>query len=642
MTRSVRWILLALIFVIPVSVSSPVVAEGEPRYRRSVEVATPGWVAVAVDDRVLRHSAVDLELRSPNGESLPFGWWTPPETRRPVTVEDVRKQDDSWALTLDLGSSPPRHSRLHFEVDRDTVAEGCRLEVQTVEGWRTLTEGNLFRLGEDDGLVGLVLDYAPTDARRLRLLWPTSALPVLRRVEVEVFAGEGRTLDAPVSCMDLRSGNAGSRGSAVRCRVSLPGLSLGLQRLDLELESPVTGLGYRVRMGAEERWSTLSEGTLSEADTLHLPLTVAGAGARELRVDLRSGGGESPQLRRAVARLEPRNLAFEARTPGTHRLVYGHSSAVVSKQRLFFAVPSSAQVARLSAGEEEAGPWPPWPERATAPLVDLPEMEVHGKWPVIAEAEPGDVIRMPLTPEVWIAAGFDLRKLRLATSEPSKQVPFVRRTLPEPGSLDVEPVRQASSAAGHSLYRVPLDPSPPVTEVWLRARGPFERKVEIKGPQSATRPGVDNPRPRWAGPSRWSCQSPGPLPCELRLGFTTATGLVRPKGGDLEIDVSDGDNPPLEDLEVELTFRRDEILFVWPGEPVDLVVGHGSRAPRYDLGSLAPMLTLRPAVHASLGDRASVDEGPVEGPRWVLPLVLVLAAAVLLVILGRLIGDRRP
>ena len=122
------------------------------------------------------------------------------------------------------------------------------------------------------------------------------------------------------------------------------------------------------------------------------------------------------------------------------------------------------------------------------------------------------------------------------------------------------------------------------------------------------------------------------MPCSSR---TPSTGGM-PRAARLEFD--DGDDRPLDELDIELESARERLLFLWPGGEVDLAeVDSEAAAPRYDLARL----------DAALAVRRAMDAGPVvwsgDGPgapavrRWLLVGAVGLVALALLALLARLL-----
>jgi hypothetical protein len=99
-------------------------------------------------------------------------------------------------------------------------------------------------------------------------------------------------------------------------------------------------------------------------------------------------------------------------------------------------------------------------------------------------------------------------------------------------------------------------------------------------------------------------------------------GLAAPSGGELTLEIEDGDSPPLRGLALEAIGTRVRLLFPAPSEPIVLYYGNDvTRAPLYDLASLSDRLAwLDAPARASVGAEAA-------NPRFRRPVPIPMAPA---------------
>lgn len=622
-----------------------------------LDVAAPGWVAVALFDDALRHAAVDLELFGPSGGAVPFRLAASraadaksddPDApivgaERGIEARELRATPSGWALIFDLGTDPPRHTRLLFDFERKVAAPRCRLEASdNLKTWSPLAETSLFRLGESGDLGRTTIDYPPTGARYLRLHWPSEAgFPELRRLAVTSLErlARWRRLEG-WSCAPRASGLGESR----ICEIDAP---RGARRLDLDIES-ASPAAYRLERAEDGRWRPLREERLlgggvqrialpsgaasdSVADSsLRLEIAGAGAALREIQV-----------LEIGTA------LLFEARDAGIYTLAWDAATprraGVESRPgpvsgRFAWLTPVPRQVAAASVDASPAGS--PWPSIA-GPAAALPDTPFRGTWPIRPAADGeefrvGDLVRLELSgaggDELHGVARADLADLRLALD--GHQIPYIPTRSAAPAAAEPKVLRP-----GAAPLEIALDPALPWTALTLRApAATFAREVHgtYRGP---ARPSLDAIHTAAFARTTWACAGASPLPCRLDVELSRPPQTAEL----LEITLDDGDDLPLTALEVELWRRREALLFVWPeasAGAVTLLAGAAELgSPSYDFATLADLVALRPARAALLGERRAAAAALVLPP-WLFPASLALAAAVLLWLLWRMLPPR--
>jgi hypothetical protein len=222
-----------------------------------------------------------------------------------------------------------------------------------------------------------------------------------------------------------------------------------------------------------------------------------------------------------------------------------------------------------------------------------------------------------------------------------RQVPYVPWVPPEPvlvaQALGAAPEPSDRSDTSRIAIALPAT-GLPLGELELVApAAPFRRPLRAHWIVDAIDPqGEPIQRRSTAGSATWSCPGSSVLPCRLRLrlGANPSTAL--------EIALLDGDNRPLESVDVHVWRRSDALLFAWPdADELRLVLpSPGAGPPRYDLALIADEVRARPAV-AATAERieAPPAPGPVDDQAGRLALVgaLALAAVALLALLVRML-----
>src|SRR6185436_8289111 len=145
---------LSLVALLAAAPTAPP-ASGGFLSERDVDVPAAGWVRVPLDLAAVRRlapGAADLHVFAPGGGEVPARVEprAPRNERRPVQVAAVERGEEGWTVLLDVGAVPVSHERLFFEITRATAAPAVRLEGSRDRStWRTLAEGDLFRIGAD-------------------------------------------------------------------------------------------------------------------------------------------------------------------------------------------------------------------------------------------------------------------------------------------------------------------------------------------------------------------------------------------------------------------------------------------------------------------------------------------------------------
>lgn len=657
--RTLTGLFLTALFATPVSAVPP---DGYAR-SRVVDVAEPGWTATRLGVAASAHLGVDLTVLAPDGRSLKVFRLDEDRGRRSVQVTQITPASEGGRLgrwiEFDVGADPPRHLRLEFIVGERVEAPDCVLQVRTDSGWRELTRGGLFRLGDDATLQRLAFDYPATDARRLRLFWPQSAgTPALQRVSV---LAEGVAAESTVVAPDCSIGD-----DRRVCTLRLPAPPRQARRLDLTLDGAREGtLAWRLWSAQNGSWRQVSEGVRQSA-------TRSDAGSRVVRVSLDRedrwkllADAENPTLRLelwgddAPPVLAETTLwaarpavAFDAKSAGRHVVAWGSA-----RPHGAFGDPeddpsrgvSLARLAWVEAGPLETAPWPAIDARLAAPGKELDAAGFSSSWAVdLAGVAAGDVVRLDLGD---LSARTDPNHIRLSAG--GKLLPFVEHEVDEPElvlSARFRPEAEPGSDLSHDEI-TGLGEVPPgdvvYSQLLLRAPGPFRRDVSL----GYTLPGRRGrpPEQRFLMHRQtWQCFDPGPLPCVL----DEQGSLLRTRDVPLELRVDDGDDVPLPWVALEAWRPRAALLFVAPPgkagpEPArvtlhlaDVRAGDPRPgSPRFDLKSVSGLLRLRPHSSAVLGTDTSAEPSSPVPVGWLLYGSIAVAVLVLLALLGRMLRE---
>ncbi len=626
----------------------------ETRYTRPVEVPRPGWVRVALDADVLRKAegaGGSPRLFGPEGEDVPFR--RVPAEAAGARVPAVRAgvgpgPRGGWQVLVTLGDQPAHHDRLVLGLAAPPPAGTLRLDGSSDgETWRLLVVGSLVPAagaGPADGAVVAGLPYPASDVRLLRLSgWPAGGgPPEIRGAAVESVPARSFHLALPRP--DCRSSDPPSAASArTVCRLPVGGSGRYLRRLDFVVggEGPI---GYRLFEAEEGRWEPVGEGVwgpvAGEAPRC-LPLELAISGpAESLRLELYSTAGEAPALEDYGADFTGEALLFRARRAGTHTLAYGSGVVQVSPGAAP-RPPPDAEVMRLEAGAAEASAASGAPPSLPDSGVAAPAIHFAGTWPVTADEkpEPGELYRLVLPPPVYGVARPDLGDLRLIAAD--VQVPYARWRPAEP--VPAAQLRTAApvpaETAGHSRLDLVLPiPGLPLSSLVLSApAGRFGRRVRALYQNGAE--GAASAAPQAASPwLEWQCTARAPLPCRITLALEggPATRVI--------VEIDDRGAPPLGQVDLEVWRRRDLLLFPWPSGERALALGAGAEdleAPDEDLASRLDELLARPWRDAQVVlDPTEGADGSGRLGSWAVAMALVLAAALLLFLLHRVLREQ--
>jgi hypothetical protein len=364
---------------------------------------------------------------------------------------------------------------------------------------------------------------------------------------------------------------------------------------------------------------------------------VAGAA---LRLELHAVGSR-PRLAGWGADLTVPTVLFRAEEAGRYTLAYG--GARQPETRRAEPPPAGAHPLWLEPGPESEHGLPALPAVATAPGVRLGERRLAGSWRIAApSARPGFLVRLEIPALVYAQARPDLGNLRVLSGD--RQIPFRIWSPEEPALVladrDLRLQGSGGRRSGDTAVEIHLpEPGLPLSQIALTAPSvPLRRPTALRYLEPATTP-VREVRRRGRPTlvqDLWECRPQPPLPCHNLLPLPGRAPSV------VEVSFHDLDNPPLAALGADLWRRRDVLLFVWPDAegPVRLVAGPDTlTAPSYDLQALGDALLSYPWQPAELSQGRAPARLQPWWSRWMRPLTLLAAVALLLLLLRRILME---
>ena len=616
--------------------AAPAPVEGF-RVTRTVEVDRPGLIRVGLDLDDLREmlpAAGDLRVYSPTGVELPHRhhFESPAGRRVPARLQGVERTATGWSIRLDAGGGKTPHRSLVFEMAQTVLAPGVRLESSADgQSWRLLAESDLFRVGKEDGMRQATLGYEPTADRFLRLHWPGDAgFPEAERISLELLAAS--PIEQHVEAPECRAPAPGEIACRLRSEADLA------RRLSLEVAA--TGaVAYRLSIAESATWLPLAEGAWHlgpAAARVRVVPTPRLERSAEMRLELYGDPASPPELAAYTLEYPSQTVYFRAERAGSYTLAFGGDRRPTGSA-LETTAAERQGATPVEPGATELHPPPALPAAAVEARTPLPEAPFSRGWEVRAPgAEGGTVVHLRLPPAVLRATRRGLPDLRLAVDD--RQLPFLvwRWEAPQAVLAGAGARPRPGSVEGASLFELRLpDSAAALSQLELTTgEGPFGRRLRVRLPAERRRElgATKRPSPR----RRWSCPPPQPLPCRLGWPMGGLDGHGR-----LEVEIEDVDNPPLDELRIDLWGAAPGLVFVWPQRgSVRLLAGNPDlAAPDYDLELMRELLSRRPWLEATLdlesaaADRARTDRRG----RLMMMAALAVAAVFLLVLLVRIL-----
>jgi hypothetical protein len=236
---------------------------------------------------------------------------------------------------------------------------------------------------------------------------------------------------------------------------------------------------------------------------------------------------------------------------------------------------------------------------------------------------PAGVVSLTLDAHVLLRSRA-LQDVRIVDAK-SNQVPYLAVPLPAPTIVTLA-VPPSTREGKQSVYRLtlPYESLPDGAELELTTSASvFERDVVLRRP-------LDESRGREAEViDRLSWKTPS-----LRTSLTN--------GRAVEVVVDEGDNAPLPIVSAKLRLPSFALRLVSPGTPLTLLYGNPSiAAPRYDLALISSQLTGQQARSIALTGEPTSEPPAKHRESRFFGIAIGVAAAVLLIVLGRLVSAQR-
>jgi hypothetical protein len=335
----------------------------------------------------------------------------------------------------------------------------------------------------------------------------------------------------------------------------------------------------------------------------------------------------------ATIEVAPLWILFEAKRPGTYRLLCGSAGSVTAPGRLRdTAVPGP--LTDVPLGDETALPLPAIPERWAEPVLSSMTSDPELTWRIdFDDAGPGDVVSLPVPGKVLEAIGCNPHRLRVLAGD--AELPFVIRIPDEPEPVLVLrdlPARRKPLGRSETLRieNPALSACLSQLELFTRAE-PAPASVRFRFLEQ-TRPGLEERAVELH--ASWRCGDTESVACRAEASAPTAGSTET-----LEVRVEAPRRSDDSRYDLVAWGPRYELVFVRP-RAESLVLAYAGEAARWEPYPLEKGSNLLLSLPWK---SASVDPGPSGPPgkgrnvasRIALIAALIATAAALLWILAR-------
>lgn len=275
-----------------------------------------------------------------------------------------------------------------------------------------------------------------------------------------------------------------------------------------------------------------------------------------------------------------------------------------------------------------------WPVAEDVPAAGAPISLAGWGYRRKIEIKDEGVQQLDLDLETLAHAVSDLRDVRIVRD--SQQYPYVTEHAAE--SHSYAPVVDAATDAKRptmSVWKIRLPAEgAPITRLVCQTRAPlFDRQVTLS---ETTDEGQ-----RLLGSAHWVRTPRDPFSA-LVLFLSN-----RPTTASVALEMDNGDNPGIALDNFQCEFAIVRLLFRAPTTP-DTFLYYGNpqaTAPSYDLALVAPQLRVASRLEASLAreEQLHAPAGQMTSPyAWLFWVVLVAVAAVLLIVIARMLPKNSP
>ena len=621
------------------------------QYEREIRPGGPGPNRLDPDVSLLSGSRSeqlpDLRLYDSADREVPYLLVAPRPTEprwKVAKVLPIRATKTASGFEADLETATPVN-RLQIRGLGAPMLKRFRLEGSGDRArWTLLVpDGTIFDLPEEK-LIRTEIDFPAGEYRYFRVTWDdreSARVPLPRNVAARIVERTGAA--APVSTAVVFERRE-SEPRKSRFRIRLPGSHL-----------PVRALRLQVSGGHVLREAVVTEGRLEGGEVKPREIGRAtlrraergGAAAEEMNVEIQRPSGPDLELEvddgsnpplpltAVFAELSPLPwIYFESADNQPLIARYGNSALdsprydVEAMRRYLGEV--SPRRAEWS-GQQEASSTVLKPARQQLALhgavIDPGDFRYAREIP---SEEPG-LTSLLVDGSVLAHSREDLGDIRIVDDQ-SRQIPYLLERRREPLRIDLTYPKRRPESARISTYEIilPFESLPHEARLVLETDSRvFERRVQIVQPgKSGTRD-----EERILAETTWRHVDPETAPPSLDLPIRVQSVPT------LEVRIDEGDNAPISLRPAALLLPAYRVRFFYPeGARLKLIYGNEAiQPPKYDLALLSARLFGAPAQETNARPEESRPVRRDTGSRAFFWSVLVVAAAVLVTLLARLL-----
>jgi Protein of unknown function (DUF3999) len=581
-------------------------------FRQGLEVTAPGLVRVALPPETFdaaQASLADLRLIDPAGLEVPY------LVERPRAVTRMLRPQEGWQVFLEA-------NRTRIEID---VKLRGRLVTLGLESPATEFLKAVSLSGTASGTTLTLLTSHPIfrqagGATQLQLQLPEGAwthftllIDDTRSKPIPITGVQLQEEESPAPTLETASARLGERiesAGETRLTFDLGAARVPLGGLRIQTDEPLfvrrVNILTRQWENGEVRERSLGGGTIyrvavegqATSSRLDLSLDVQPP-TRELTLVIDNGDSPPLPVSAITALLRPTRLVFLARQAGAFQMFSGNPRVAAPRYDVaaLAAQLKSASIIQLKAGALVANsdyqPSEPLPE---IPLFAAALDTAPWAFRRAIKAASGSVQQLELTPHVLAHAQAGFSDLRLVAA--GKQVPFIveravfsRAITPEVLRAD-DPKQPRLSRWNIHLPQARL----PIAQLSCETKASlFQREARVS---EWIVDGRGERYPRQLGTASWMRKP------DAKSGRFSVTLSSAPQTQTLQLEIDNGDNPPLELERFKVYLPVTRLLFkAPPGATVELCYGNPKAvAPSYDLGLVAPQILAAAKSEATLTD----------------------------------------
>lgn len=620
--------------------------------RQEVVVTSPGLTKLSLPEETLdlaRRDLADLRLLGPGAQEIPFLTEIPepgaPQRTRPKRFH-VELQKLATQLTLETGSTGLIEG-VQLETPTRDFVKAARLEI-SLDGnsWELVAEGIQLAGGRD------------FDQRTIR--FNRTAAPFIRltiddwRTPIVPFTGATLLIAPPTEPPSLNvDGRITKReefaGETV-LTLELPARHLLLTGLELTVRDRIFSRSVRITerelTAGESTEQVVAGGFISRfqssdqmlREQLRIALNVT-TNSRHLEIHIQNDNNAPLAIEQAFVWRRPVWLTFNADAPGAYTILTGRADVTAPNYDLANFSADLRKVAPSALKISEASPNPGFeaPDQlAEAPLLGTAVDTSDWRFRRTVTPQTAGVHTLELDPHVLGHAQAGLGDLRLIRD--GLQAPYLieRTSLLRPLVLSVSAADDPKRPR-LSLWRVtlPLERLPIQRLALTTDTALFSRTVHVFETIEDSRGALY--RRALSGAVQWDA-TPDRRERKRVIGLTAV-----PQTNVVEIEIDNGDNPPISLTGVQADYPVIRLLFRADAKPFLLYYGsEGAQAPSYDLRLVADRLLNQEKSIAALGPEEPLKSAPkliLSGIKSGIALwgALGLVVAVLLFVIARLL-----